>query len=317
MIDPLVFVRAVHLLATILLTGGVFFRAFVAEPALAAGALRRQFRSRLRWLVAISLGIAVVSGAAWLTLLVTSIGEPSLAEFGERSWLFLTQTQFGMTWLVRFALALLLTAGISASRRDWYEGVALRSIMLIASAAFAGTLAWAGHGGATPGSAGFIHGAADTLHLVAAAAWLGGLVPLAVLLRWSLQADHIQQAPLLDVLRHFSNLGIAAVAVLLVSGAINTVFSIDSLDALFASTYGRLLLLKIALFVAMATFAAINRLKWMPALAARADTPAAPRAVQQIHVNAFTEISLGIIIVVLVAWLGTLPPGLESDAHLH
>ena len=44
------------------------------------------------------------------------------------------------------------------------------------------SLAWAGHGGATPGRPGDLHLAADMLHLLAAGAWLGTLIPLALLL---------------------------------------------------------------------------------------------------------------------------------------
>ena len=44
------------------------------------------------------------------------------------------------------------------------------------------SLAWAGHGAATPGAAGDLHLAADVLHLLAAGLWLGTLPPLVLLL---------------------------------------------------------------------------------------------------------------------------------------
>lgn len=315
MSDVLILARALHLLATILLTGAVVFRVLVAEPALGGTgeSLLARLRFVLRRLVAVNLGIAVASGAAWLALLVASLGEASVAEFGERAWIFLTQTQFGITAQLRLALALLLAAALL---RDWHEAAALRAIVLGASAAFAGTLAWSGHGGATPGEAGLIHGAADALHLIAAAAWLGGLVPLVLLLRWTLRAGQIRPAALTEVLRRFSNLGVLAVATLLASGAVNTIFSVGSLDALVASAYGRMLLLKIALFAAMAALAAINRLTWMPDLAA-ATSDTAARPIARIHANALGEIALGIVVVILVGWLGTMAPAMPPQAHLH
>jgi putative copper resistance protein D len=316
MSDALILVRAVHLLATLLLTGAVVFRVLVAEPAL--GGTGESLLARLcfvlRRLIAVNLGIAVASGAAWLALLVASLGEPSIAEFGERAWIFLTETQFGITSQLRLALALLL-AGALLLRRDCRETAALRTIVLSASVAFAGTLAWSGHGGATPGEAGIMHAAADALHLIAAAAWLGGLVPLALLLRWAMQAGRLDPATLTGVLDRFSNLGMLAVATLLASGAVNTIFSLESLDALVASAYGRVLLLKIALFAAMAALATINRLRWMPDLAA-ATSDGAARPIARIHVNALGEIALGIAIVLLVAWLGTMAPAMPHD-HLH
>jgi putative copper resistance protein D len=318
MSDALILVRAVHLLATILLTGAVVFHVLVAEPALGGTgeSLLARLRAAVWWLAAINLGIAVASGAAWLALLVASLGEASIAEFGERAWIFLTQTQFGITAQLRLAIALLLAAALLARRRDWHETALPRAIVLGASAAFAGTLAWSGHGGATPGGAGAIHGAADALHLIAAAAWIGGLVPLALLLRWALRAERLDPAALTEVLRRFSNLGMLAVATLLASGAVNTIFSVASLDALVASAYGRLLLLKIALFAGMAALAALNRLTWMPGLAAAtSDTAAQPIA--RIHANALGEIALGIAIVLLVAWLGTMAPAMPPQGHFH
>src|ERR1041385_2817841 len=170
MSDALILVRAVHLLATILLTGAVVFRVLVAEPAFRSTgeSLLARLRLVLRRLIAVNLGIAIASGAAWLALLVAGLGEASVAEFGGRASIFLTETQFGITAVLRLALALLLG---TALLRDWHETAALRAMVLGASAAFAGTLAWSGHGGATPGEAGLIHAAADALHLIAAGAW--------------------------------------------------------------------------------------------------------------------------------------------------
>src|SRR5438105_3943718 len=114
MSEALILARAVHLLATILLTGAVVFRVLVAEPALGGTgkSLLARVRFTLRRLAAVNLGIAVASGAAWLALLVASLGEVSVAEFGARTWMFLTQTQFGITALLRLALALLLAAAL-------------------------------------------------------------------------------------------------------------------------------------------------------------------------------------------------------------
>ena len=101
--EALILVRAAHLLATILVTGAVVFHVLVAEPAFrgTGDSVLARLRAALRRLVAVNLGIAVASGAAWLALLVASLGDASVAEFGERAWIFLTQTQFGITALLR------------------------------------------------------------------------------------------------------------------------------------------------------------------------------------------------------------------------
>ena len=79
MSDPLIFVRAVHLFATMLATGVVFFQTFVAAPALAgiSPVLLARMRDRSRRLLALGLAIALMSGAAWLALLAARIGDRS------------------------------------------------------------------------------------------------------------------------------------------------------------------------------------------------------------------------------------------------
>jgi putative copper resistance protein D len=319
MSDPLVFVRAVHLLATILVAGAVFFRVFVAQPALgrACATLVARVRARASCLLAINLAVAIVSGMAWLGLLAARIGETSFLDaFGETTWTLLTQTQFGAVWQLRLAFALVLAAGLWRPANT----TPLRDIIAVgASACFAGALAWSGHGAATPGHAGDLHLVADILHLIAAAFWLGGLVPLAMLLRWLLQSmDESGPVILQNVLRRFSNLGLVLVATLVITGALNAYFILGSADALFAGDYGRALLAKLALFVVMAMIAAINRLKLTPDLAsASADPRLRARTARRIHANALAEIGLGIAIIVLVGWLGILAPGVTAHAHLH
>src|SRR3984893_8243985 len=154
MSDPLVLVRAVHLLATILVAGAVFFRVFVAQPALgrASASLLARVRARASCLLAINLAVAIVSGVAWLGLLAARIGDTSFLDaFGETTWTLLTQTQFGAVWQLRFVPALVLAASIW---RPDGNAAPVRDIIAVgASACFVGTLAWSGHGAATPGHA--------------------------------------------------------------------------------------------------------------------------------------------------------------------
>ena len=214
-------------------------------------------------------------------------------------------------------LALVLAATLWQPTRD---AAPVRDLIAVgASACFAGTLAWSGHGAATPGNAGGLHLVADILHLIAAAVWVGGLVPLVMLMRWMIQSgDENGSTALLDILCRFSNLGLISVAALVVSGALNTYFILGSIEALFAGDYGRVLLAKLGLFTVMLGLAAINRQKLTPDLAsATADPRLAAQATRRIRVNALAEIGLGIAIVLLVGWLGIIVPGVTAHGHLH
>jgi putative copper resistance protein D len=314
MADPLVLARAVHLLATMLVTGTVFFDAWVVAPAFAGeGSVLARVRRRSRALLASALVVALLSGAAWFVVLAASISDAS--SFGETAWTLAAETQFGTAWMLRLALAVVIATSLVrpslAPASRWRNNIAVG-----AGAAFAGTLAWSGHGAATPGAAGSLHAAADALHAIAAAAWLGGLLPLALLLAWEGRGGDLDLSALVTVLRRFSALGVAAVATLLVSGIINTSFMIDRIELLGRDDYGRALLLKIVLFVGMLTLAAHNRETLTPDLARGTAAPARERAAHRLCVHSAIEIAFGIAIIVIVAWLGITVPGAGGE-HMH
>src|SRR5260370_8175608 len=80
--EPLVIARAFHLASTLLLTGTIMFRCFVAAPvfrAKAGGALEDGLRIRLAQIVWAALAVAMLSGAAWLLFVAPEIGGLSVA----------------------------------------------------------------------------------------------------------------------------------------------------------------------------------------------------------------------------------------------
>jgi putative copper resistance protein D len=319
--DPLIWVRAIHFGATMTVTGGVFFLAFIAEPAFHAadGAhVASPVRARLAMMTWIGLAVTVLSGAAWLVLMAERMSELSFEEVVAQGsvWTVLSETDFGTVWMVRFALAALLAAmlpWLDVPRRTRWPRV--HAAPVVASGALMGALAWAGHAAAGAGLEGAVHLAADILHLVAAAAWVGALIPLALLLR---AARHDQNEVAVAAARaavsRFSSLGIASVGTLVVSGSVNTWVLAGSVSALVETDYGRLLVAKVALFLVMLSFGAINRLWLTPRLAHAPKAAAAPPAIRQIERNSLIEAGLGAIIVVIVGLLGTLPPGLQDQA---
>jgi copper resistance protein D len=321
LIDSMVFERAIHFAATILAAGTVFFVAFVVEPALRKIAsdapLARTIFTRLRWIMWLSLAFALVSGVAWLVLTAASMSGQSVADVYSQDvlWTVLSQTDFGNDWLVRLILACGL-AGVSVaflSARGAKSGW-LKTAAVILAAAFAGSLAWTGHAIGGQGLEGVVHPIADILHLVAAAAWVGALIPLTLLLAMTGQnADALAVARTATL--RFSTLGILSVATILLTGIINTWYLSGSIDALTETKYGHLLLIKIALFFAMVGVAAFNRLRPTPRLVDNPDVTAAQDARRQLCRNAAVEAAMGVAIIAIVAALGTLPPG--SHAHHH
>jgi copper resistance protein D len=273
--DPLIWARAIHFIATMMTAGVFLFAALVAEPAFQKaspeGYLVFEVRLWLRRIAWIGLVVALISGLAWLVFTAEEMSDRPLAEVLSEGIIgtVLVRTGFGHAWLARFVLAGLL-AGLLWVRPTFQTGSHRIGAAFLA-AALAGMVAWAGHAVGTPGLEGGIHLTADVLHLVAAAAWVGALVPLALLLR-TVRGNHdessLQVAPI--AVSRFSTLGIVSVVVILASGIVNTWDLAGSAPALFGTDYGRLLLAKVALFLLMVSVAAVNRFRLDPAPRPRA-----------------------------------------------
>lgn len=298
--------RAIHFAAISVVTGTLVFRTVVAGPVLGSDALVADvFRTQTRRVIWIGLLVAAISGAIWLLLQAASMsGLPP----GDTSVLLtmLQETQFGQVAEIRFATAILLVACLAL---DGFTGA--NWVATAAALGLVASLAWAGHAGATNGQAGDLHVAADALHLCAAAAWIGGL--LALLLFFA-TARRIR-APGGTILvakatKRFSMLGIASVATLSATGIVNAWVLVGSLDALFGTGYGRLLLLKLAFFGAMLALAAINRFWLTPRLGFSSNG-----ALRWLTRTSAIEFGLGLAVVTIVGMLGTLHPAIHLSGQ--
>ena len=303
----LIAARFVHLTVAILLTGVFAFDCLVARPVLRRSGVTLK---RVSWLAWASLALAIVSGAGWLVAVVAGMsGKPVVAALSQGAVaVVLTRTRFGEDWLLRFALAILLGFCLLARRR---AGRAIGWTSLFVAASMLASLAWAGHGASTPGPAGDLHLAADFLHLLAAGLWLGTLPPLILFLAEVRRTGSPDWAALVaTATRRYSTLAVASVTVLLTGGLVNTWFLAGTVPTLVGTGYGRLLLVKIGLFIAMLIVAAINLLRLTPRLTAGS---AVLRTVTRLQTNASIETALGLGVIAVVSALGTVPPGLHTE----
>lgn len=220
----------------------------------------------------------------------------------------LTQTAVGMTWNLRVAVLLVSLWFTAASGGDTRSRVAVASVL---GAVALATLAWAGHGAMNEGPLAWFHLGVDIAHLLAAGAWVGALVALTLISRAALRhAEQKRIALLSSAATGFARSGTLIVAVLITSGIVNYIIIVGpTLSGLIETLYGRLLLVKLGLFAAMLILAAANRFRLAPALErARRDDDAAT-AVSALTRSLYLETSLAILILGLVAWIGTLDPG--------
>jgi copper resistance protein D len=280
--------RFVHYTAVLVLFGLAVFPLYASSDRIGQTPMRSELwlrRSKL-WAVV----IALLSSIPWLVFTAANMAGDMSAGFDwDTIEPILFDTAFGSAWLARDALALAL-AGLLVLVRGGRVPLAL-----LAGALLAG-LAAVGHTQQTGGAAQLIHIGADALHLLAAGAWLGGLLALAyALLHAGGEEEHI--------LMRFSGMGYVAVAVLVASGFINAVFLIGTPDALIDTPYGQLLLLKLALFAGMLALAVSNRFWLIPALKA-----GEPRSLARLRRHVIGEETLGLLVILVVAVLGTMEP---------
>jgi putative copper resistance protein D len=215
----------------------------------------------------------------------------------------LGETGFGLVW--RIHLGLIAACTIFAGGNRWAFRPYVISLMALSAASLA-TLAGVGHTQVQEGIDKFIHALADGTHLLAAGAWLGGLVPLLALLTSCRDLNARPETVIGHALVRFSRMGYIAVALLIGSGAVNSWYLLHSLARLPDTLYGQVLIIKLGLFALMLLLAAMNRF-WLIPLA-RDGSAQSEASFLRLRRHVIGEQLLGALIIALVSVLGTLAP---------
>ncbi|MGB8354438.1 MAG: CopD family protein [Chthoniobacteraceae bacterium] len=273
------------------------------------------FQKQTRHLLAACIITAFISGFLWLWFSIAGMSGATLRESLDATMfkMVLTETPPGHIWLLRAAILLLLTAACIFR----HSSLVIRHLLCLCLAGLlTGSLAWLGHAGATDGPLAKFHLLADILHLLSAAVWPGALVPFALFIRLLLKSRDPTLLTIASAATHrFSSMSLAAVAVLAASGSANSCFMLGSLHALFTIGYGRLLLFKFCIFLAMITLGAINLLNLKPRLSnipgTASPTGATEAAQQKIARNVLIELCLGALVLLVVGILGITPPAMH------
>jgi len=212
-------------------------------------------------------------------------------------------TSFGRVWCWHLFFALVLIGACLVPRVSWrMPAILVLSLLLLVS------LGWVGHAVEGQGAARLVHQINQMVHLLAAGLWLGGLVPLAWLLARAQSRGEAWMSVARDVVPRFSQMGYAAVALLAATGAVNALLLVGNAEALVSTPYGRLLSLKILLFLAMVAVALFNRFRLLPRLQREAKASATAAALAG---SVLYEQGLGFAILMVVSVLGTWPPAIH------
>ena len=290
--------RFLHYAASLTLFGVSLFPLYTYTK-LAADPYSRQ---AIAWLTALA---ALLSAVFWFTCVTFSMA----GRFdGDAVWSVLSETSFGKVWMARVILVTIIFLIVSfqlkwpAERVSWLFPVLCAGLLV--------TLAGVGHTQTDNGMVHVIHMGADGLHLLAAGAWIGGLVSLFSVVARAVQMlspDHDSEATLAAA--RFSGMGYIAVATLIGSGLINSWFLVGSLGNL-GTPYGQLLIIKLVLFAGMLGLAGLNRFLIVPRLVKANDGGHATGLVR-LRRHILGEQALGIVIILIVSALGTMQPAIN------
>lgn len=194
---------------------------------------------------------------------------------------------------------------VAAGRGVWLGGVALCSAVAL------GTLAWTGHGAMDEGAIGWVHLAADILHLLASGAWVGALVGLILLVfRSAARVDAAHLSLTHRALHGFGTVGTIVVGTIVLTGLANAwvLVGIGNVATLATTLYGQLLLAKLALFAAMLGLASVNRFRLTLAFERSIASGDHDEALGALRASLAVETTCVVAILGLIAWLGTLAP---------
>ena len=220
--------RGVQVAASLSAFGVAVFWSVVAPPVLQAaeGATRTRIEAGSQRLFRASLAVAVAAGLVWLVAQAAFMAEAeTMTDAMAAVWPVLTDTHFGHVLGARLLLlvlsALALGDGSKGGRRGLAAVVAGLALIMHTRST---------HAAAAAGIDRTMLLGAESLHLLAAGAWLGSLAPLFIVVG-ALAPDQGARAA-----RRFSPLGMLCVAILAGTALAQSWLLIGGLPALIAPT---------------------------------------------------------------------------------
>ena len=263
-----------------LVVGGWLITLALTQPRPASG--------HQRWISGVS---AIYEGFLLLLVIMSGLqGESVIATFT----LVIMAAAGGLAWRKRG------TAGVTTGQ-PW-------NILLLLGAVALLSFSIGSHAGAVPGSAWAVLG--DYIHLLAASAWLGGLLLLPLMVWQVRRSPTVDRRPLWAMVRRYSYLASFAVFVLIVTGLFNGLVHIPTLSSLIDTTYGRVLLIKVLILVGALGIAFLNN-RLVHHKAHRLHATELRRFNRQINLEAVVSFVLMMSVAVLVQ---TQPPGAIAPA---
>jgi copper transport protein len=252
---------------------------FVLRMLIARPLVRRVRGTRLRALTiafGVAIGAALIATPIYLLMATAEFALRSTFDIGALVPL-MRASSFGRgildleICLALFAAAAAVSIWVDRPDRPQRSIAGLLSVTgaLVAAAAALVVPGLAGHAGTTSPRGWAL--AFDWLHLSAGSVWVGGLIGLFVL--WASLPDARRIAGMVVCVPRFSNVAFVSVLALIGSGIGASFLHLPTLATLWTTSYGKTLLVKIALLSAALLLAAVNLVRTRPRLQASRERP--------------------------------------------
>jgi copper transport protein len=151
----------------------------------------------------------------------------------------------------------------------------------------------------------------DWLHLVSGSLWIGGLIGLLVVWRGLPAAKRV--AGLVVCVPRFSNVAFISVLVLLGTGVGAAVLHLPVLDALWLTTYGKVILVKAGILLAAMLLASINLLRTKPGLSRAEVSEASARLLRRLVSGEVLLVAGAILAAAVLSSVAPPPPAFAEE----
>jgi copper transport protein len=338
--------KALGYLAIALVLGGLGFLALVWRPALAQAAGAGEdwaraagaFGARALTLVSTGLALGVLTSAVGLVLQgATAAGTSAWSAMDPSVVREVASTHAGTAWALRLGAwaVLAVVVGVVAGLRampapptaqlgattpavDRPPSKAVLAALGLPALFLAVTPALGGHASTQDPTWALFP--LDVAHVLAMSAWLGGLVVVLACVPAATRplAPADRSRLLAAVLVRFSAVALTAVGVLAVTGTTQAILEVRHIDALTGSAFGRSVLIKSGLLLALIGFGAVNRRRVVPALrrlAAAAASPGGPGRLLRLTLR--SEVALVLVVLGVTGALTGYAPPTSADEGPH
>ncbi|MHB1608632.1 MAG: copper resistance D family protein [Acidiferrobacter sp.] len=262
---PYIAVSAFDIIALVLVIGPLATTLWVLPKE-----ARNAFQARLWHFTGAALVALTLSSMTLLVGRTLEMSRQGLSKVVHWLPLVLRETPFGRVWLVRPIMLVLAWAA-------WYIGRNLErrrvaaSFLFAAAAVIAFTRSATGH----PADQGSwtLPEWVDWIHLVAVSVWAGVVFTMSVVIFPRLPQERVSPSVRADLITRLSSVATVALIGILVTGVLSAYHYVGTWTALRDSSYGHVLLVKLALVAVAVALGAANRFLFVPPIRAAASTP--------------------------------------------